>query len=260
MRSDGDDGGRTGGASRAISHDYMDELSELEEQLDVTFTDRTLLLRALTHRSYLNENPDTDLKDNERLEFLGDAVLDFVVGAYLYHRFPEMDEGGLTALRAALVRTKTLADFARQLGVGPCLRLGYGEEESGGRERTPTLCAAFEAIVGAIYLDQGLEEVQPLIERLAGPALERIMAKSLHKDAKSEFQVWAQGNYNVTPHYVVVGEEGPDHNKTFMVEVLLDDDVWGAGKGHSKQAAAQAAAEVALLKATALEEEDGFAA
>lgn len=237
--------------SRSLTDDgaKMDDLLALEERLDVQFADYGLLRRALTHRSYLNENPGDDLKDNERLEFLGDAVLDFVVGAYLYQRFPGMDEGGLTALRAALVRTRTLADFARQLGIGDCLWLGYGEEESGGRERTPTLCAAFEAVIGAIYLDQGLDAVQPLIERLAAPALERIMDKSLHKDAKSEFQMWAQAKYNITPHYEVISEEGPDHDKTFTVQAFIGREVWGVGQGHSKQAAAQAAANVAVVRA-----------
>ena len=230
----------------------MEDLIALEERMGVQFSDYELLRRALTHRSYVNENPEANLKDNERLEFLGDAVLDFVVGAYLYERFPEMDEGGLTALRAALVRTKTLADFGRQLGIGGCLRLGYGEEESGGRQRAPTLCAAFEAVIGAIYLDQGLQVVQPLVERLAGPALERIMEKSLHKDAKSEFQVWAQAEYNITPHYEVVSSEGPDHEKTFTVQALIGEDVWGVGSGQSKQAAAQAAANVALIRAATL--------
>lgn len=230
-----------------------DELLALQERLGVQFDDDRLLQRALTHRSYLNENPDGGLKDNERLEFLGDAVLDFVVGAYLFERFPEMSEGGLTALRAALVRTRTLADFARQLEIGGCLRLGYGEEESGGRNRTPTLCAAFEAIVGAIYLDQGLAAVQPLVERLAAPALERIMEKSLHKDAKSEFQMWAQARYNITPHYEVVSAQGPDHDKTFTVQALVGRDVWGTGAGHSKQAAAQAAANAALTRATEMQ-------
>lgn len=233
--------------------EMMGDLLALEERMGVQFSDYGLLRRALTHRSYLNENPGADLKDNERLEFLGDAVLDFVVGAYLYERFPEMDEGGLTALRAALVRTKTLADFGRQLGIGGCLQLGYGEEESGGRHRAPTLCAAFEAVIGAVYLDQGLHAVQPLVERLAAPALERIMEKSLHKDAKSEFQMWAQAEYNITPHYEVVSAEGPDHEKTFTVQALIGRDVWGVGTGHSKQTAAQAAANVALVRATALE-------
>ena len=227
----------------------MGDLLALEARLGVDLTDYDLLSRALTHRSYLNENPRADLQDNERLEFLGDAVLDFVVGAYLYQRFPEMDEGGLTALRAALVRTETLATFASELGVGECLRLGIGEAESGGRERPPTLCAAFEAVIGAIYLDRGLAAVRPLVERLAEPALERIMAQSLHKDAKSEFQVWAQGEFNITPRYRVIDARGPDHAKTFTVEVVVGEDVWGVGRGSSKQTAAQAAAEMALLQA-----------
>lgn len=234
----------------------MEDLLAMEERLGVEFADYGLLRRALTHRSYLNENPSAELKDNERLEFLGDAVLDFVVGAYLYQRFPDMDEGGLTALRAALVRTRTLADFARQLGIGECLWLGLGEEESGGRQRLPTLCAAFEAVVGAIYLDQGLDAVQPLVERLAAPALERIMDESLHKDAKSEFQIWAQAIFNITPHYKVVSEEGPDHDKTFTVEAYVGREVWGVGTGQSKQGAAQAAANVALARAGAMEEQE----
>ena len=226
----------------------MDQLQELQARLGVQLDDEALLERALTHRSYVNEIIGATVQDNERLEFLGDAILDFVVGDYLYQRFPEMDEGVLTALRAALVRTKTLADFARQLEIGPCLRLGLGEEETGGRGRVPTLCAAFEAVVGAIYLDQGLQAVSRLVEPLVEPALERIMARSLHKDARSQFQVWAHGAYNVTPRYEVVGAEGPDHEKSFTVQVLLEDEVWGIGSGRSKQAAAQAAADVALLR------------
>lgn len=232
----------------------MDNLLELQEKLGFEFDDYSLLSRALTHRSFLNENPDVVLADNERLEFLGDAVLDFVVGAYLYHRYPEMDEGELTALRAALVRTKTLAQFARQLDLGRFLQLGYGEAESGGRNRAPLLCAAFEAIIGAIYLDQGLEKAQSLIEQLAAPALVKIIDDSLHKDAKSEFQVWAQGRYNITPRYRVVSTSGPDHAKTFTVQVLIGNDVWGHGSGGSKQAAAQAAARKALAKAEEFEE------
>jgi ribonuclease-3 len=231
----------------------MDEIGALENQLGFTFHDYSLLSRALTHRSYLNENPDMALEDNERLEFLGDAVLDFVVGAYLYHRFPEMDEGELTSLRAALVRAETLADFARRLEIGRSLRLGYGEAETGGRDRTPILCAAFEAIVGAIYLDQGVEPVRALVEPLIGPALTNIRARSLHKDAKSEFQVWAQRYFNITPRYKVVDSEGPDHARTFTVQVQVGQQTWGEGSGRSKQAAEQAAATAALVKADALE-------
>lgn len=232
----------------------MNRFAELENNLNIQFKDYSLLLRALTHRSYLNEHADEVLEDNERLEFLGDAVLDFIVGAYLYHRFPEMDEGELTSLRAALVRAETLANFATQLKIGRFLQLGYGEAENGGRERIPLLCASFEAVIGAIYLDQGLPAVKPLVEQLIAPALTEIMADSLHKDAKSEFQVWAQATYNITPHYEVSGTSGPDHAKLFTVQVLLEDAVWGEGTGPSKQRAAQAAAKVAMDKAEALED------
>jgi len=227
----------------------MENLKPLEQNLDISFSDRSLLLRALTHRSFVNENPETALQDNERLEFLGDAVVDFVVGAYLYSRFPEMDEGQLTTLRAALVKTNTLADFAQELEIGPYLRLGFGEEENGGRERAPILCAAFEAVIGAIYLDHGVEKAQVLIERLAGPALVEIRENALHKDAKSEFQVWAQARFNVTPHYKVVESSGPDHAKTFTIQVFIGEEAWGKGSGPSKQSAAQAAAGDALDRA-----------
>lgn len=224
----------------------MSDIRPLEKNLHISFSNRSLLERALTHSSYLNENPDSALEDNERLEFLGDAVLDFVVGAYLYNRFPEMKEGELTSLRAALVRSSTLADFARQLEINQYLKLGCGEEENGGRERTPLLCAAFEAVIGAIYLDKGFDAVQKLMEPMIAPKLADIREKSLHKDAKSEFQVWAQAKFNVTPHYEVIGESGPDHQKTFTVRVMVGQETWGEGSGTSKQAAAQAAARKAL--------------
>jgi ribonuclease-3 len=232
----------------------MDDLLELSERLGVGFSDFSLLSRALTHRSYLNENPGAALEDNERLEFLGDAVIDFIVAGYLYHRFPEMDEGELTALRAALVRAESLAQFARAVDLGRYLRLGYGEEETGGRDRTPLLCASFEAVMGAVYLDGGLEAARPIVEGYIRPALERIRAGELHKDAKSEFQVWAQARYNVTPHYRVVSSLGPDHARTFTVQVMVGPDVWGEGQGRSKQMAAQAAAAEALLRAEAMPE------
>ncbi len=227
----------------------MGNLSALEEILGFQFRDHSLLSRAMTHRSYLNENPDMVLEDNERLEFLGDAVLDFVVGAFLYHKYPEMNEGDLTSLRAALVRTQSLASFAQMWELGRFLRLGYGEEENGGRERLPILCAAFEALIGSIYLDQGLLLVQSLVKPLIEPTLINILEESLHKDAKSEFQVWAQAQFNITPRYQVVHTEGPDHAKEFTVQVLVGGDMWGVGNGRSKQRAAQAAAQVALLKA-----------
>lgn len=227
----------------------MDDLVELGERIGVEFNDFSLLSRALTHRSYLNENPGSASEDNERLEFLGDAVIDFVVAGYLYNRFPEMDEGELTALRAALVRAETLATFARAIDLGRYLRLGYGEEESGGRDRTPLLCATFEAVIGAVYLDRGLEQTRPIIEGHIRPMLEQIRAGSLHKDAKSEFQVWAQARFNRTPHYHVIDSEGPDHARMFTVRVTVGEEAWGEGRGRSKQAAAQAAAAEALARA-----------
>ena len=230
-----------------------DVYTTLEAGIGVRFQDKSLLSRALTHRSFLNENPDAALEDNERLEFLGDAVLDFIVGAYLYHRFPEMDEGQLTSLRAALVRAKTLADFARQLDMGAYVKLGYGEAENGGRERVPILCATFEAVVGAMYLDQGLAPVEMLVKRLVAPALDEILADSLHIDAKSEFQVWAQAQFNITPRYRVIDSQGPDHAKIFTTEVIVGDKVWGTGSGRSKQRAAQAAATQALEAVRQLE-------
>jgi ribonuclease-3 len=180
--------------------------------------------------------------------------LDFVVGAYLYHKYPEMHEGDLTSLRAALVRTDSLAKFALAWELGRFLRLGYGEAENGGRERLPILCAAFEALVGAVYLDRGLTAVQTLVQPMLGPALVNILEESLHKDAKSEFQVWAQAQYNITPRYKVVATSGPDHAKEFTVQVMVEDMVWGVGNGRSKQHAAQAAARMALLKAEQVEE------
>ncbi|MCL4262882.1 MAG: ribonuclease III [Anaerolineae bacterium] len=237
-------------------NDVVDELVLLEEKLGVQFNDYSLLTRALTHRSFLNERPEASLEDNERLEFLGDAVLDFVVGAYLYHHYPEMDEGELTSLRAALVQAKSLAAFARELDLGHFLRLGYGEAENGGRERIPILCATFEAVIGAVYLDQGLAPVEKLVARFISPALVEIIASSLHKDAKSEFQVWAQARYNITPRYDVVETSGPDHAKMFTVVVRVGDAVWGQGDGRSKQSAAQEAAIQAMAKVKELDESE----
>jgi ribonuclease-3 len=234
----------------------MDHIDTLEDKLGFQFQNRSVLMRALTHRSYLNENPEMSLEDNERLEFLGDAVLDFLVGSYLYHRFPEMDEGELTSLRAALVRANTLAAFAREWDLGEALQVGFGESESGGRERTPILCATFEAVIGAVYLDQGLERVVALMNPLIEPALKKILDEQLHKDAKSEFQVWAQARYGVTPRYEVVSTSGPDHAKVFTVSVLVDDKAWGIGDGPSKQSAAQAAARQAMLQAEDIENEE----
>jgi ribonuclease-3 len=224
----------------------MTNIFEAEKALKVTFSNKALLQRALTHRSYLNENPDYPLEDNERLEFLGDAILDFITGEYLYHRFPEMPEGRLTNLRSALVRTETLANFATQLDLGAHLLLGRGEEDSGGRRRSAILCDAFEAFIGALYLDSDLETVRRFAYAIIDPALQAILAADTDKDAKSRLQEVAQSHYQLTPTYRTVLEEGPDHAKEFTVEAVIGGKVYGRGKGFSKQNAAQAAAQAAL--------------
>ncbi len=236
----------------------MSDLVDLQLKLGITFRDKSLLHRALIHRSYLNEHPSFPLEDNERLEFLGDAVLDFVTGEYLYHRFPELREGPLTSLRSALVRRETLARFARKLDLGDYLLMGHGEAESGGRERSATLCAAFEALVGALYLDQGLDSLHDLLEPLVAPEVARILRDQTHKDAKSLLQEIAQARMHRTPRYVTVDARGPDHAKTFTVQVNIGGVVYGEGTGPSKQHAAQVAAQDALER-LAEEEDEGLA-
>jgi ribonuclease-3 len=184
--------------------------------------------------------------DNERLEFLGDAVIDFVTAEFLYHRYPEMDEGQLTRLRAALVRTDSLAHQARKLQLGEYLRLGRGEVASGGRNRPNILCGAFEALVGAIYLDQGIEPVRTLLSNLFGPEAERVVQSHSDRDAKSLLQESVQADLQLTPSYHTVRESGPDHAKEFTVEVTVGNQVIGRGRGRSKQTAEQAAARDAL--------------
>lgn len=211
------------------------------------FKNASLLLRGLTHRSYVNEHPEAGT-DNERLEFLGDAVLDFLAGAFLYHQYPEMQEGGLTRLRAALVRTEQLAIFAGELDLGRHLRLGRGEAESGGRKRQTLLADALEAVIGAYYLDAGLDAVRSFVEPLFDAAAEAIIRAEQEVDAKSLFQEWAQGQLGQTPRYSVVAIDGPDHNRTYTVHVLVGAEAYGTGTGPSKQAATQAAARDALLR------------
>lgn len=218
---------------------------ELAERLDLNFNDLLLLSRALTHRSYLNEHPEA-LEDNERLEFLGDAVLDFIVGAWLYNRFPEMPEGDLTRMRSALVHTQQLADFAIKIQLGRAMRLGRGEVQAGGRQRPALLCDTFEALVGAIYLDQGIDAVQDFISTLLEEASEDILINRKTEDPKSSFQEWAQAQGYSTPQYVTRNATGPDHSKIFEVDVVVDGVVYGSGKGSSKQTAAKSAARDAL--------------
>jgi len=226
----------------------MSTLTELQEVIGFPFDDDSLLREALVHRSYLNENPSFPSADNQRLEFLGDALLDFVAGDYLYRRYPKMREGKLTSLRAALVKEETLARFAQTLDLGRYLYLGRGEEESGGRERPSLLADAFEALVGALYLDGGLKPAERFILRFLEPERERIVAQGELRDYKSLFQEEAQRRFQSTPLYRTIDERGPDHNKVFTVEVLIEEKLCGRGEGTTKQAAEQEAARQALEK------------
>ncbi len=223
----------------------LESPQDLAKRLNLPFKDLLLLGRALTHRSFLNEHPEA-LEDNERLEFLGDAVLDFVVGAWLYNRYPEMPEGDLTRMRSALVHTEELAEFARQIDLGGAMRLGRGEMQGGGRDRDALLCDTFEALIGALYLHSDIEAVREFISPLLEEASEDILTYRKNEDPKSQFQEWAQGQGHATPQYVTRGATGPDHSKLFEVDVMVNGQVYGKGKGHSKQAAAKAAAMDAL--------------
>ena len=219
--------------------------ADLAGRLGLHFSNLHLLVRAFTHRSYVNENQNA-LEDNERLEFLGDAVLDFVVGAWVYNHFPEMQEGDLTRMRSALVRTDTLAEFARYLDLGPALRLGRGELASGGRQRDNLLCATFEAVIGAIYLDANIQAVETFVEPLLSSFSRKVIGHDEFYDPKSTLQEWAQSNKLGTPRYVTIDATGPDHAKIFTVEVQINSKVYGQGTGSSKQAAAQIAAQATL--------------
>jgi len=188
------------------------------------------------------------LEDNERLEFLGDAVLDFLVGAWLYNHFPEMAEGELTRMRSALVRTEQLAEFARDINLGAAMRLGRGEQEGGGRERTALLCGTFEALVGAIFLNAGIGAVQSFIEPHLRSAAGEIVSTHRDRDPKSLFQEWIQAQGLGPPIYRIISTSGPEHEKMFEVEVIVNGASYGVGQGFSKQAAAKAAAHYALVR------------
>lgn len=221
------------------------------------FKNLQLLERALTHTSFANEQAQdkqqaeaghvhTPAEHNERLEFLGDAVLDFLSAAWLFEHYPELDEGRLTSLRAAIVRSSTLAQFAEEVGLPDHLRLGKGEVETGGKKRSNILGDAFEALLGALYLDQGLDAVRGFITPIFGRWAPAILAENLDRDPKSLLQEWSQEELGVTPRYKLIGTDGPAHQRTFHVEVWLGDALGAPGRGASKQSAEQMAAREAL--------------
>lgn len=219
----------------------MPDYSELEATLGYHFKDGSLLERALRHSSWCNEHHDQKLEDNERMEFLGDAVLDLVVGHRLMTRYPQLREGELSVTRAQVVSEAGLSDVAGQLGLGRWLMLGKGEEKSGGRTKPSILADAFEAIVAAVYLDDGFAAAESMINRLLAQRIETVEFKGFY-DFKTRLQETAQARMKATPTYHVVQELGPDHDKRFVVAVNIHDDEWARAVGKSKKEAEQMAA------------------
>lgn len=225
----------------------MSQTQEHADSLGLSFNNIELLTEALTHRSYLNENKTAD-KHNERLEFLGDAVLELASTHFLFNKFPFKPEGDLTAYRAALVNTVSLAESAKLLGLNDMLQLSKGEAKDTGRARDIILANAYEAVLGAIYLDQGYESAEAFVARTLYPKIDSIIENRAYQDAKSRFQEVAQDKRGITPAYRTLSEEGPDHDKKFTVGAFLGEEKIAEGEGKSKQEAEQAAASNALAK------------
>jgi ribonuclease-3 len=216
-----------------------------------TFQDRSLFSLALTHRSYLNEHPEITAH-NERLEFLGDAILSFLIGELLYQRYPNMNEAELTRLRSNLVEETQLSRFAIELGLGELMRLGKGAIQDRGRSNPALLCDAFEAMIGAYYLDSGLTAARSYINALFTPVIDRFVSSQPQRvpfiDPKNRFQQWALAHFTRNPEYLITDESGPDHAKAFTAEVRVNQILYGTGQGKRKQDATKAAAEDALRR------------
>jgi ribonuclease III len=225
----------------------MDPLHKFEEKIDVQFKDISLLERAFIHRSYLNEHPGLGLEHNERLEFLGDAVLELVVTDHLYRNF-QNPEGDLTNWRSALVKTESLAAVAEQLQIAQYFKLSRGEAKGNARSHSLISANATEAVIGAIYLDQGYDIAKAFIDRYIVSRLPQILKTGAWLDPKSKFQETAQDQFGQTPNYRVIDESGPDHDKVFTIGVYVGDKLYGKGSGSSKQAAQQVAASAALKR------------
>ena len=223
-------------------------MESLEKKLGYTFRNKALLSEALNHSSYANEHRGQGLESNERLEFLGDSVLGFVTAEFLFLRHPDLPEGDLTRIRAALVCEESLYEVAQGLGLGDHLKLGRGEEAGGGRTRASILADATEAVFAAVYLDGGIEAASALIHRVLLDCQREEVVEEKRKDYKTALQELVQRQPDQELVYRMAGESGPDHNKTFLAEVLLNGAVVGAGEGHSKKEAEQSAARAALEK------------
>jgi ribonuclease-3 len=226
----------------------MADYSKFEEKTGIKFNDESLLTRAFTHRSYLNENRDSDLKHNERLEFLGDAVLELVTTDYLFRQFPDKNEGELTSYRASLVNTQTISEVSTELGFNENLLLSKGESKDVGRARQYILANTFESVIGAIYLDQGYAAADKFITDFLISKLKKILADGTWIDAKSKLQEIIQEKMGVTPTYKIVKEEGPDHDKKFTVALYYGEVEIGVAEGKSKQEAEQNIARDILQK------------
>ena len=224
----------------------MINFANFEKKTKIIFKNKKLLEQAFIHRSYINENPSTTLSHNERLEFLGDAVLELIVTDFLYKKYPSYTEGELTALRSALVNAVIISEVAASIGMNDYLLLSKGESKDNGKARQYILANTYEAYVGALYLDQGVEVTEKFIHKSLLPKTEEIVSKKLWRDAKSLVQEKAQEFVNFTPAYKVLSESGPDHDKHFTVGIYFGPNLIAEGKGQSKQEAEQKAAEAAL--------------
>ncbi len=224
----------------------MDKINLLEQKIKVKFKDPRYLLLALTHRSYLNENKQLN-SSNERVEFLGDAILEYWVSQKLYSLFPDFDEGQLTNLRSLIVCTENLADISASFNLGSFILLSRGEATHNGRQNISLLADTFESLIGAIHLDQGYPAVEKFLDRFLDKNIQALSEKNIYKDAKSLFQEIAQSKRGVTPKYQLLSESGPDHQKIFKIGVYLGDQLIASGKGNSKQKAEEDAATRAIL-------------
>lgn len=231
------------------AHPVSNGMTEnFEKKIGIIFKNKDLLRQAFVHRSYINENKDKKLESNERLEFLGDAVLELVSTEYLFNHYPEKQEGELTALRASLVNTASLSGTAGEIGMNEHILLSKGEAKDSGRARQVILADAFEALVGAIYLDKGQAGAEKFLEKVLMCKAEEIIRENKWQDPKSKLQEKIQEEAGVTPSYKTLKESGPDHNKTFIVGLYAGEKLLAEGKGHSKQEAEEDAAKKALKK------------
>jgi ribonuclease-3 len=224
------------------------DIADLQKSLGVKFRNTSLLQQALVHSSAVNENPSLFPIHNERLEFLGDAVLDFIVAERLYRELPDLTEGEMTKARAALVRRETLARIARHIHLGDFIYMGRGEESTGGRDKTPNLAGAMEAVIAAVYLDRGMAVTAKMVVRLLDEEWTKVIAREAGIDYKSRLQELTQSRFQQVPAYRLIDESGPDHEKTFTVEVEINWQILGRGTGKSKKLAETDAAKAALKK------------